>query len=36
MCTLAKVWIENGMRETPEELARLGGDFVMRGVEMLR
>ena len=36
MCTLAKVWIENGMRETPEQLARLGGDFVMRGVEMLR
>ena len=36
MCTLAKVWIENGMRETPEQLARLGGDFVMHGVEMLR
>ena len=36
MCTLAKVWIENGMRETPEEMARLGGDFVMHGVEMLQ
>lgn len=33
MCTLAKVWIENGMRETPEEMARLGGAFVMHGVE---
>ena len=36
MCTLAKVWIENGMRETPEEMARLGGAFVMHGVEMLQ
>ena len=36
MCTLAKVWIENGMRATPEEMARLGGDFVMHGVEMLQ
>jgi len=36
MCTLAKVWIENGMQETPEEMARLGGEFVMHGVEMLQ
>ena len=36
MCTLVKVWIENGMRETPEEMARLGGAFVMHGVEMLQ
>ena len=36
MCTLAKVWIENGMRETPEEMARLGGEFVMHGVDMLQ
>ena len=36
MCTLVKVWIENGMRETPEEMARLGGEFVMQGVKMLR
>ncbi len=36
MCTLAKVWIENGMRETPKEMSRLGGAFIMHGVEMLR
>ena len=36
MCTLAKVWIENGMRQTPEEMARLGGDFVLHGVNMLQ
>ena len=33
---MCKVWIENGMRETPEEMARLGGAFVMHGVEMLQ
>lgn len=36
MCTLCKVWIENGMQETPEEMARLGGEFVMHGVQMLQ
>jgi len=36
MCTLAKIWIENGMRETPEEMANLGGQFVMKGVQMLQ
>ena len=36
MCTLAKVWIENGMRESAEEMAHLGGAFIMHGVEMLQ
>ena len=36
MCTLAKVWIEGGMQETPEEMARLGGEFIMRGVKILQ
>jgi AcrR family transcriptional regulator len=36
MCTLVKVWIENGMRETAEDMARLGGEFIMHGVEMLQ
>lgn len=36
MCTLAKVWIETGMRETPEEMARMGGDFIMNGVQMMQ
>lgn len=36
MCTLAKVWIEGGMKESAEEIARLGGEFVMHGVEMLQ
>jgi len=36
MCTLCKVWIENGMQESPEAMARLGGEFVLHGLEMLR
>lgn len=36
MCTLAKVWIENGMQETPEEMARLGGQFIMHGVSIMQ
>ena len=36
MCTLAKVWIENGMRETPEELAQMGGDFILHGMQMMK
>ena len=36
MCALVKAWIENGMRETPEEMAQLGGQFVMHGVKMLQ
>ena len=36
MCALVKAWIENGMRETPEEMAQLGGQFVMHGVRMLQ
>ncbi len=36
MCTLAKVWIENGMQESPEEMARLGGEFIMHGVKILQ
>ena len=36
MCTLASVWIENGMKESAEDMARLGGELVMHGVEMLR
>lgn len=36
MCTLAKIWIENGLRESPEEMAHLGGQFVMKGVQMLQ
>lgn len=36
MCTLVKVWIEGGMRETPEQMAQLGGDFVIGGMKMLQ
>lgn len=36
VCTLVKVWIEKGMREPPEEMARLGGDFVLHGISMLQ
>ena len=32
MCALAKVWIETGLQETPEEIAAMGGRFVMKGL----
>jgi len=35
MCTLAEVWIENGMLESPEEMANLGGELVMNGLRIV-
>lgn len=35
MMALANTWIENGMKETPAEMAAVGVDFIMRGYESL-
>ena len=33
---VTRKWLLYGCPETPEEMARLGGAFVMHGVEMLQ
>ena len=33
---MVSLWLDTGMRETPEQMAKLGGDFIMRGVKGLR
>lgn len=32
---LALTWLRNGAKETPEEMAKLAGDFIMNGVGVL-
>ena len=29
-------WMQGGMREAPAEMARIGGDFIIRGIKGLR
>lgn len=36
MLAMVSLWLDIGMRETPEQMAKLGGDFIMRGVKGLR
>ena len=36
MLAITKDWLESGMRETPEQMAQMGGSFIMRGVEYLK
>ena len=36
MLAIVTLWLDTGMRETPEQIAQLGGDFIMRGVKGLR
>ena len=36
MLAIVALWLDSGMKETPEQMARLGGDFIMRGVKGLR
>lgn len=36
MLAMVSLWLDTGMRETPEQMAKLGGDFIMRGVKGLR
>lgn len=33
---IVTLWLGNGMKSTPEQMARMGGDFIMRGVKGLR
>ena len=36
MLAIVALWLGSGMKETTEQMARLGGDFIMRGVKGLR
>ncbi len=36
MLAIVTLWLDTGMRETPEQMAQLGSDFIMRGVKGLR
>ena len=36
MLAIVSLWLNTGMKETPEEMSRIGGDFIMRGVKGLR
>lgn len=33
---IVTLWLDTGMKSTPEQMARMGGDFIMRGVKGLR
>ena len=33
--SLALTWIDNGMKQTPEEMAVLAGEIIMHGVKVL-
>lgn len=35
MLAMSKLWIESGMKESPEEMAKKGGGFIMSGVNAL-
>ena len=36
MLSITKEWMNSGLKESPAEIAKLGGDFIMRGVASLR
>ena len=36
LLAIVALWLDTGMRETPEQMAQMGGDFIMRGVKGLR
>lgn len=36
LLAIVGLWLDTGMRETPEQMAQMGGDFIMRGVKGLR
>lgn len=36
MLSITKYWMNSGLRESPAEMAKMGGDFIMRGVAALR
>ena len=36
MLSITKEWMNSGLKESPAEMAKLGGDFIMRGVAALR
>lgn len=36
MLSITKEWMDSGLKESPAEMAKLGGDFIMRGVAALR
>lgn len=36
MLSITKDWMNSGLRETPAEMARKGGEFIMHGVAALR
>ena len=36
MLAIVSLWLNTGMKETPEEMSRIGGDFIMRGGKGLR
>lgn len=36
MLSITKDWMNSGLRESPAEMAKMGGDFIMRGVAALR
>ena len=36
MLSITKEWMNSGLKESPAEMAKLGGDFIMRGVQSLR
>ena len=35
MLSMTNDWMESGLRETPEEIARYGADFILRGLQGL-
>lgn len=36
MLAIVSMWVNTGLKETPLEMAKIGGDFIMRGVKGLR
>ncbi len=36
MLAITQDWLESGQRETPEQMAKMGGDFIMKGIDSLR
>lgn len=36
MLAIVAMWLDTGMKETPAQMAKLGGDFIMRGAKGLR
>lgn len=36
MLALARDWVNSGMKETPQEIAQKGGQFIMHGIQKLK